>query len=236
MRNHCGLTLGWNHPLAVREELLKREGATCRLAFVSDIHLRRGRSDMLASQVIDALERSQPDVILLGGDLLDHASELAKLEQLLKRMTELAPVFAVPGNHDVAVGTDRVRAVAENAGVTWIENTCVEFRHGGRVFAFCGTGASSVAAADVRVLCAHHPRVWRKAVRGGFDLVLAGHLHGCQVVCCEVGGLLFPGALFYPHNYLRKIRGASKLVVSRGCNDLIPIRWNCPREIVLCIL
>ena len=51
-----------------------------------------------------------------------------------------------------------------------------------------------------------------------------------------LGGKLWPGALFYPHNYLRQRYNGSKLVVSRACSDRFPIRWGCPREIVLCLV
>jgi predicted MPP superfamily phosphohydrolase len=86
------------------------------------------------------------------------------------------------------------------------------------------------------VLCAHNPSIWKPARDAGFDLVLAGHLHGCQGVLFEAGGRLYPGAFFYPHNHLRQECEGSRLVVSMGCSDLIPVRWGCPREIVLCIL
>ena len=90
--------------------------------------------------------------------------------------------------------------------------------------------------ADFRILCAHNPSIWRAARESGYDLVLAGHLHGCQGVLFEAGGRLYPGALFYPHNHIRQAWNGSRLLVSMGCSDLIPIRWGCPREIVVCIL
>jgi hypothetical protein len=45
---------------------------------------------------------------------------------------------------------------------------------------------------------------------------------------------LFPGAFFYPYCFLNDRCGSARLVVSRGVSDLLPIRWNCPREVVLC--
>ena len=68
----------------------------------------------------------------------------------------------------------------------------------------------------------------------GYDLVLAGHLHGCQIVAFEYQDRLFPGALFYPYCYLSHQQGATRLIVSRGVSDLVPIRWRCPREVVVC--
>jgi len=86
----------------------------------------------------------------------------------------------------------------------------------------------------VRVLCAHNPRIWRTSRHDGYDLVLAGHLHGFQLVFSEYRDRLFPGAIFYPYCFLTHRAGSSRLVVSRGVSDLLPIRWRCPREVVLC--
>lgn len=231
-----GWQIGLRAPLEVREEILRESARPCRIAYVSDIHLRRGRSQRLAEQVLDAVLRAAPAIILLGGDLVDQASELDRLGELLARLREIAPVLAVPGNHDLAVGEARVRETVVAAGAEWIAGRTVLVPHGERVISISGPGGMPVPEAAVRVLCAHDPGIWRTARNEGFDLVLAGHLHGCQVVFFEAGGWLFPGAVFYWHNRLRQVHAGARLLVSRGCVDLIPVRWGCPREILLCIL
>jgi predicted MPP superfamily phosphohydrolase len=97
-----------------------------------------------------------------------------------------------------------------------------------------GPDAASPPEGDVRILCAHYPSIWTTAREGGYDLVLAGHLHGCQIVAFEYRERLFPGALFYQHCFVRSRYGPARLVVSRGVSDLVPVRWRCPREVVLC--
>jgi hypothetical protein len=54
------------------------------------------------------------------------------------------------------------------------------------------------------------------------------------VVAFEYRDRLFPGAVFYPYCYLSHQYGSTRLVVSRGVSDLVPVRWRCPREVVLC--
>jgi len=102
------------------------------------------------------------------------------------------------------------------------------------VIAVAGPKAASVPEGDVRVLCAHYPSIWKTARDRGYDLVLAGHLHGCQMVAFEYQERLFPGSLFYQYCCIRSRFGPARLVVSRGVSDLLPIRWRCPREVVLC--
>ena len=39
---------------------------------------------------------------------------------------------------------------------------------------------------------------------------------------------------FYLYCYLSHQAGPTRLVVSRGVSDLVPVHWRCPREVVLC--
>lgn len=228
------LEIGLNQPLHVREEHLSARPDACRLLYVSDIHLRRGRSDKLSRQVLDAAARCRPDAVLLGGDLVDRASELRTLRDLVGKLQNVAPVLAVGGNHDGYVGMNQVGDAVRHGGGQWIHDDAVRVTHRGRVITVSGPGTAPPADGHVRVLCAHNPRIWKTSRQAGYDLVLAGHLHGCQLVAYEYRDRLFPGALFYPYCFLSHQRGATRLVVSRGVSDLLPIRWKCPREVVLC--
>lgn len=228
------LEIGLQGALHVREERLSLRSDACRLMYVSDIHLRRGRSDNLCRQVVESVRASRADGILLGGDLIDHASELGKLHELVRTLRDMAPVLSIGGNHDHQLGLNRVRDAVVCGGGEWIHDTAARLKHGSRVIVVAGPKANSVPEGDFRVLCAHFPSVWRSARDRGYDLVLAGHLHGCQLVAFEHGGKLFPGALFYPYCYIRHRSGSARLVVSRGVSDLLPVRWRCPREVVLC--
>jgi predicted MPP superfamily phosphohydrolase len=173
-------------------------------------------------------------VVLLGGDLVDCSSELGRLSDLVATVREVAPVAAIGGNHDQQLGMDRVRDAVTHGGGQWIHDGTARLTHGERVIAVSGPDAPGPVDGDVRVLCAHNPRVWKTARIAGFDLVLAGHLHGCQIVAFEYRDRLFPGALLYPCCLLRHRRRSTRLVVSRGVSDRLPIRWKCPREVVLC--
>lgn len=228
------LEVGLQRELHVREERLSAPADPCRLLYVSDIHLRRGRFKTLSRQVLDAASSCRPDAILLGGDLVDSASGLVHLADLVSALTSRARVLAVAGNHDQWVGMDRVGRAVEEAGGEWIHHGSARVVRGARTITISGPEAASATAGDVRVVCAHNPRGWKRFSAAGYDLVLAGHLHGCQVVAWEYRDCLVPGVLFYPHCVLRQHDRSTRLVVSRGVSDLLPIRWRCPREVVLC--
>ncbi|MEM7012057.1 MAG: metallophosphoesterase [Verrucomicrobiota bacterium] len=231
-----GFQIGYRDPLQVRIEKIGDHPDPCRVAYVSDIHLRSGRSQLLSEQVIDALKLAEPDLILFGGDLVDFESEIPAMRSMLNLALDLAPAFAIPGNHDINVGENLVRDTVVETGGAWIQNRTADFHHGQRRIAVSGPGADPDSTADVRILCEHYPSAWWQARHAGFDLVLAGHLHACQAALFEAWGRLFPGAFFYPHNFKRWRHGDSHLIVSHGCVDLLPIRWGCPRELLLCLL
>ncbi len=228
------LEIGLTRALHIREERLSTRHDPCRLLYVSDIHLRNGRSDTLCRQVLDSVTRCHPDVVLLGGDLVDRPSELSKVSDLVGKLRDVAPVLAIGGNHDRRIGIDRVREAVVHGGGQWIHDGIARVTHGERLIAVSGPDTAAHADGHVRILCAHDPRIWKTCRHGGYDLVLAGHLHGCQLVACQYRDRLFPGAIFYPYCFSSHQWGSTRLVVSRGVSDLVPIRWRCPREVVLC--
>jgi uncharacterized protein len=116
------LEIGLQGTLRIREERLSHRPDACRLMYVSDIHLRQGRSENLIRQVIISAQQSLPHAILLGGDLVDRASELGELRGLISSLCEMAPVFAVSGNHDSSVGMDLVQNAVVAGGGKWIHD------------------------------------------------------------------------------------------------------------------
>jgi hypothetical protein len=228
------LAVGLDDDLHLRHERISSREDACKLLYISDIHLRPSRSDKLCRQVHAVAQRGQPHAFLLGGDLADRSTELDKLRDLIVALRRNAPVFAIGGNHDRRVGISRVRQAIESGGGKWIQDDSVRLSHLDRVIAISGPDASRLPEAHYHVMCAHYPSIWTTAKRRGFNLVLAGHLHGCQIVAFEFRNRLFPGAFFYPCCFLTAKSGAAQLIVSRGVSDLVPIRWRCPREVVLC--
>jgi predicted MPP superfamily phosphohydrolase len=237
------LEIGATQPLLTRRVRLRFFDGTepLRLLYASDLHCREHLS-RATDQLIQAARGLRPDVIVLGGDLVDSSNGLSRLTETVGSLSACAPVWAIAGNHDHAAGVQEVRAAVERSGGNWLDGGSVRLTGSRRDPIFLDGGISGMMttidpnATGRRILCAHDPKIFPEAAAIGYPLVLAGHLHGGQFVCAERRGRLFPGAWFYRWNGDRFDLGQSTLLVSRGVSGTLPLRWNCPREILLCEL
>lgn len=230
------LEIGTTSPLFIRHESvnLGLEGSSFKLLFASDLHFGWRRSSRAIAQLTTSVAETKPDVILLGGDLVDFRQGLPLLQSCVQQLSIFASVWAIPGNHDQWVGVNQVRKSVEMGGGSWLTGNLLDLPiPGGKKIQIDGSLRRDVAS-NLRILCTHNPIVFPQAVSAGYALVFAGHLHGCQCVFAERGGRLYPGAWFYRWNGLRFTMNSASLLVSRGVGDTLPIRWNCPREVILC--
>lgn len=221
------IEVGARKPLLVRRECVAHMGARKRLLFASDLHLKKNGPQHIVDGLLQIAARECPDVVLLGGDLVDTARGLEALQSLVRSLSRVAVVCAVAGNHDRWIGAGRVRAAVLTSGGRWLEDApwfptaeC----------AIYGDREQPVQSAGYHLLCTHHP----VASARPFDLTLSGHLHGGQFVFYQRHGRLYPGAFLYRWNGLRfDDKDGRTLLISRGVQDTLPLRWNCPREVLM---
>lgn len=208
-----------------------------RIAHLSDFHLgvpSRGRRAV--ERGVAWVEERQPDLVCLTGDLLSRARGQRTLRELLER---LGHPYVVLGNHDIAVSRDPFsRAVElealEHGVLLSDESVVVELR--GQEIEVAGVDPRSWLAkrrsrfpettAPFRLLLCHFPNVLDRVPRDRWDLILAGHLHGGQIVLpYGFGRLLFahPRAR-YPQGVFR--RGSTAMHVSPGLGTtFLPLRF-----------
>jgi predicted MPP superfamily phosphohydrolase len=167
---------------------------------ISDIHvgptIRRG----YVQAIVDAVNREQPDLIAVTGDLVDGSVQelgphVAPLSQLRSRHGS----FFVTGNHEYYAGAQPWLAEVRRLGLRTLLNQHVVIEHGGERLVLAGVtdfsahhfdrdhrsdpeAAALGAPADaaVRILLAHQPRSAAGAAAAGFDVQLSGHTHGGQ--------------------------------------------------------
>jgi len=226
----CGPVLGFEFgsfgPLWIREENF-RWGLSrpCSLLYASDLHLGHWWTRPVPGQIVEAVKRLRPEVLLLGGDLVDVPSALMDFQRFVAELTQFAIVAGIPGNHDGPA----VKAALRGGGGQWLpeEPLITPIAVDGKI----DTGSTRAA-----ILCAHYPSDFPYAASAGYRLVLAGHLHGGQCVLASIGNKQYPAVWFHRWHGLKFGAGPATLLVSRGVGDVLPLRFNCPRELLLCRL
>lgn len=118
------------------------------IAQLSDIH--SVRSERQADRILAQVERLSPDLIALTGDLVDSGyysrtfgTDGEKLTLgLLARLTAVAPVYYIYGNHEMVLLDDPVhnsfRTQVEALGVTMLNNENETIRRGGESISIAG--------------------------------------------------------------------------------------------------
>ena len=83
----------------VKEETFEGE---MKIAHLSDMHFPKIKVDI--SKLIATLKESKADLIAITGDLIDASSKVEKsgVEDFIKKLSSVAPIYYVGGNHENA--------------------------------------------------------------------------------------------------------------------------------------
>lgn len=179
----------------IKEEMTIKTGKTLdrplRILFASDLHLGyHNRKDEL-SRWVDIMNSEKPDLILIGGDIIDisarplvegdYASELRRLE---------APVYAVLGNHEYYSGDSAARKFYSDAGIHLLRDETVSLMGINVVGRDDRTNRSrkdlpslmeEVDLSRFTILLDHQPSGLEEAQENKVDFQFSGHTHRGQV-------------------------------------------------------
>ena len=213
-----------------------------RIAHVSDLH-----NSNLWKQTVSLLQKAQPDLICMTGDLVDSRNtNVDKALQFAAEAVKIAPCYYVAGNHELRLEQSQYRKLLEGLqalGVCVLQNTTVDLYVAQQRIAVTGAfwGTNLYMSqydpdADYAILLSHAPEEFDAYASAGFDLVLTGHAHGGQFRIPFLGGLVAPGQGIFPE-YDSGVftSGNTKMVVSRGIgNSIIPVRvFNRPELVII---
>lgn len=203
-------------------------------------------------RLIRKAENAAADAIFITGDLIDaNRTDMEAAMDLIKRLTYIAPVYYVSGNHEFGSGLyEDFILFLEMEGVHVLENTSEKLERGGekidilgladiranKNYSFVLRKLAKNANEDFSILLSHRPELLELYASVGIDLTFSGHAHGGQI------RLPFIGALFAPNQgFLPKLTSGlyykenSSLVVSRGLgNSKFPFRiFNRPELVIV---
>jgi predicted MPP superfamily phosphohydrolase len=167
-------------------------GQRLRMAVVSDLHFGSYRHEEWARRVVAKINETDPDVVLLPGDLVMTKAGMTMFGPLADLHSRHG-VYAALGNWDYARGAVEVRHAIEAAGVEVLTNESVALDVGGATVRLVGVddlqygdpdweaAMSEVAPSDVAIAVVHNPDAALAAEAYGVPLVVAGHTHAGQV-------------------------------------------------------
>ena len=207
--------------------------------------------------LINKIDRQQPDIIVMAGDILDDIIPDGGLIMLLEGIANNYPCYYVSGNHEFWSGrAPEQKALLRSYGVTVLEGEAAAVSVNGQPLLICGVDDPEVGAqvfdeqletvgglsADAfKLLLSHRPERFETYADYDFDLVLCGHAHGGQWRI----PLLLPNGLFAPNQgwfpaYTRGIHelNGTKMLVSRGLSresSRLPRIFNAPEVVVVVI-
>ncbi len=223
-----------------------------RLALVhlSDFHFTGRVGKAYFQEVVERVNRLEPDLVAITGDLVDRAECIEWIPDTLGRLRGRFGVYFVLGNHDLKVDTRRLRAVLVDSGLIDLGGRRQEVEVRGVPVLLAGNELPWIPpAADfggappplgqggpLRIALSHSPDQLDWARRHEVNLLLAGHLHGGQIRLPLIGPIMSPsrrgvtyasGVFYHPPTILH---------VSRGLSGELPFRFRCPPEIVRLVL
>ena len=232
----------------VKSQDIPAEFDNFRIVQVSDLHNSEFGEEN--EKLIETLERTDADIIVITGDLIDSRNTKVDVAiSFAQKAVNIAPVYYINGNHEARVPEEyeKLKQGLAEVGVTILENDSIDIAIGDEAITLIGINDSSMMQNvshqlmsvipdndNYKVLLAHKPHYF-DAYADQVDLVLSGHAHGGQFRIPFVGGLVAPGQGFFPEYYEGSyVKENTEMIVSRGIgNSIIPFRINNKPEIVV---
>lgn len=177
---------------------IRQEGY--RIAFLSDLHYGTIQDTALLPDYVNQINALQPDMIILGGDIVEEGTSKEAMQEVFSRLGKLqAPlgVYFIYGNHDrhmVAVegaySDAELAAAIEGSGIRILEDEALLLN--GEIY-LIGRADAAGERQNISALAQnapenayvitldHQPTDTKACAAAGVDLTLSGHTHNGQI-------------------------------------------------------
>lgn len=223
-----------------------------KIVQLSDLHGAEFGEDGM--ELVEKVKELEPDIIALTGDFVTDEGDLAAVEKLAARLTELCPVYFVSGNHEFGSGLAvKVRNILERAGVKYLSNEYLTISRGEDEILLGGV-EDPLAYADMlspdelaqkmndaapdafKILLGHRNYWMTEYPELPVDLIFCGHAHGGLIRIPGVGGLIGTDRRLFPDFDAGQFNnGRYTLIVSRGLGNSVPIPRIFNRPEIVCV-
>jgi predicted MPP superfamily phosphohydrolase len=160
------------------------------IVLASDLHLGYHNSSREFARWVDKINAEKPDLILIGGDIVDRSARPLLEEDYAGEFHRFsAPVISVLGNHEYYSDREASERFFREAEIVLLRDSLVRFRgvtvigRDDRTNPHRQPLASLVPPADssFTILLDHQPYHLEEAEAAGVDFQFSGHTHRGQV-------------------------------------------------------
>ncbi len=219
-----------------------------RLVQLSDIHLSPFLSRAELAWCVDMANEAKAHVAFITGDLITGMRDpVDECLDELKRIRADAGVFGCMGNHERYIkGEAYVEEHAAQRGMKFLRQGNESLRFGEARLNIAGVDhqtkqrgylrhtESLLREGEFNLLLSHNPDVFPVAAKQGWDLTLAGHMHGGQINLEIAQQNLNLARLSTPFVYGTYREGRSAIYVTRGIGTVaMPVRLGAPPEVAV---
>lgn len=225
------------------------------LALVADLQVDRFTQSHKINGLKDIIKNNEPDLLFFAGDLVTRGNDF--IDQGIAAMCDLqagTERVACIGDHDYWANPEKISSALQNCGWTFLNNahriinyqntkilvTGVTYIYSQRISSNQLTALlKNAPQADLKILLVHQPAkmVIEVAEKFGYDILLAGHTHGGQIVFKPFGFDITPIKFetgFYSGYYKKN---NLNIFVSNGIGlTLMPLRFRAAAEVTNIIL
>ncbi|GLB60398.1 metallophosphoesterase [Cytobacillus sp. NCCP-133] len=210
----------------------------------SDTHLGFHYELSQLEELIDKINKQNPDIIFFTGDLMDEPNkyaEASRIAPILKKLEAPLGKFAIYGNHDHGgYGSDIYKSIMEKAEFTLLINESRKIAISENSIYVIGIDDAMLGRPDIKlavedaqessfkILLSHAPDLADGASSFGIHLQLSGHSHGGQIKIPFFGALVKPPYAKKYHEGFYQIGSQEPLTlyVNRGLGTTrLPFRF-----------
>jgi len=188
-----------NHALTIDLSGKSTNRKQLTMTVVSDIHLGTIVGKKRIQRIVNEINKTKPDVILLAGDIVDEDLAPVIRENLGETLTQLkAPlgVYGITGNHEFIGGVEPAVKYLEAHGIKMLRDTMIELIENVYVAGrediqgnrFVGKNRKTLDEifnskndSSTVILLDHQPAAINEAVQHKVDVMLSGHTHHGQL-------------------------------------------------------